>query len=81
MNFELNFRYVPTETQISDVHNAVRAAATTICDASDGQVRFGQVTLTGGAQLEWYAAVWLLPQTGRSGSSNNEIKGGNCEHS
>ena len=67
MDFEVNFRFPPTTAQITQVKNALRDANALICDATDGQIRFGNVRLTGGAVDEDRASLWILPETGRSG--------------
>ena len=69
MDFEVNFRFPPTTAQITEVKNALRDANALICDATDGQIRFGNVRLTGGAVDEDRASLWILPETGRSGGS------------
>ncbi|HEY0762952.1 MAG TPA: VWA domain-containing protein [Pyrinomonadaceae bacterium] len=69
MDFEVNFRFPPTTAQITQVKNALRDANGIICDATDGQVRFRNVRLTGGAVDEDKAGIWILPETGRSGVS------------
>src|ERR1044072_7698006 len=67
MDFEVNFRFPPTTAQITQVKNALRDANALICDATDGQIRFGNVRLTGGAGDEDKESLWILPETGRSG--------------
>ena len=69
MDFEVNFRFPPTAAQITQVKNALQNANTLICDATDGQIRFGKVRLTGGAADEDKAGIWILPETGRSNVS------------
>ncbi|HEY6806329.1 MAG TPA: VWA domain-containing protein [Pyrinomonadaceae bacterium] len=67
MDFEVNFRSPPTTAQITQVKTALRDANAFICDATDGQIRFGNVRLTAGAVDEDKAALWILPETGRAG--------------
>ncbi|PHN01730.1 VWA domain-containing protein [Flavilitoribacter nigricans] len=69
MNFTVNFRYVPTAADITDLQNALRVANDVICDATDGQIVFGTVTITSGAVNEAQADIWVLPDPGRSGVS------------
>jgi len=69
LDFVINFRYVPTAADITRVKDEVRQAADRICDATEGQVRFGDVRLTGGAASEDEADIWILPQDGRSAVS------------
>jgi len=67
MNFVVNFRYPPTVMDIDRLKDALRVANDIICDATDGQIRFGEVRITGGAANEDEADIWILPQDGRSG--------------
>ncbi|WP_223786539.1 VWA domain-containing protein [Marinicella meishanensis] len=69
MDFELHYRYVPTQAQIDSLKEQTRLAADQICDVTDGQIRFGEVKITGGAMSEAKGDIWLLPQTGRSAVS------------
>jgi hypothetical protein len=66
MDFQVNFRFPPTNLQIQNVRTAIQDANTIICDATDGRVRFENVRLTGGAVDEDRADIWILPQQGRS---------------
>lgn len=69
MDFEIHYRYVPTQAQIDSLKDQVRIAADIICDATDEEIRLGEVKITGGAVSEAKGDIWLLPQTGRSGLS------------
>lgn len=69
MNFTVNFRYVPTAADLTDMQNALRVANDAICDATDGQIVFGTVTITSGSVNEAQADIWVLPDPGRSGVS------------
>ncbi|MDX2506728.1 MAG: VWA domain-containing protein, partial [Gammaproteobacteria bacterium] len=69
MDFEIHYRYIPTQAQIDNLKEQTRIAADLICDITDGEVRFGEVKITGGAVSEAKGDIWLLPQTGRSGVS------------
>ncbi|MFN7120081.1 MAG: VWA domain-containing protein, partial [Saprospiraceae bacterium] len=69
MNFTVNFRYVPTAADVTAMENAIRVANDAICDATDGQIVFGTVTITSGAVNEEQADIWVLPDPGRSGVS------------
>lgn len=69
MDFEVNFRFPPTPQNIQDTRNAIQGAGNIICDATDGQVRFQNVRLTGGAAAEDQGDIWIFPETGRSGVS------------
>ena len=69
MDFSVNFRYVPTPADITAVQNALIAANTIICDATDGQARFGTIRITTGAADEDEADIWVYAEDGRSGVS------------
>jgi von Willebrand factor type A domain len=66
LNFEVNFRYPPTPADVTNMKNEINGAADRICDATDGQIRFGTVRLTGGAAAEDAADIWALAEGGRS---------------
>lgn len=67
MDFEINFRFVPTQSQIDTLKQQTRLAADKICDATDGEIKFGEVRITGGTVQEEKGDIWVLPQSGRSG--------------
>src|SRR5829696_89573 len=69
MDFEVNFRFPPTAAQITQVKNALRDANALICDATDGQIRFGNVRLTGGVVDKDKAGIWIFAEPGRSNLS------------
>ncbi|MGB4848203.1 MAG: VWA domain-containing protein [Saprospiraceae bacterium] len=69
MDFSVNFRYVPAAADITNLENALRAANTIICDATDGQARFGTIRITAGAAGEDEADIWVFAENGRSAVS------------
>ncbi|MEO6038142.1 MAG: VWA domain-containing protein, partial [Saprospiraceae bacterium] len=69
MDFSVNFRYPPTPADITRVRNALVAANLIICDATDGQLRFGTIRITAGAAGEDEADIWVYAEPGRSGVS------------
>lgn len=69
MHFSVNFRYVPSSADITRVEDALKAANLVICDATDGQARFGTIRLTAGAAAEEEADIWVYAENGRSGTS------------
>ena len=69
LDFEVNYRFPPTPAQIEATKNAIRDANLRICDATDGQIRFRNVRLTGGAVDEDRANIWELVEPGRSSVS------------
>ena len=52
LDLQVNFRYPPTTAQIDAMRAQLELANDIICDTTDGQVRFGQVRLTGGGAAE-----------------------------
>lgn len=69
LDFEVNFRFPPTDQQIEDTKTEISEGGELICDATDGQIRFGTVRLTGGSVDEDKGDVWILPQEGRAFAS------------
>lgn len=69
MHFSVNFRYVPTAADILRVQNALRDANNIICDATDGQARFGNIVFTAGSAGEDQADIWIYAEDGRSAVS------------
>lgn len=69
MNFTVNFRFVPTAADVAAMEAAIQVANDAICDATDGQIVFGTVTITSGSVNESEADIWVLPDPGRSSVS------------
>lgn len=69
MNFSVNFRFPPSEADITNLETQLIAASNILCDATDGQMRFGTITLTAGAAAEDEADIWIMAEPGRSGVS------------
>jgi hypothetical protein len=67
LDLQVNFRYPPTPAQIEAMREQMRRANDIVCDATDGQVRFGQVRLTGGGAGEDAGNIWAYSEPGRSG--------------
>lgn len=69
MEFEVNFRYPPSTSQITDAKKSLTLMSQMICDATDGQVQVTDIRLTGGAVEEDKAAFWYYSGPFRSGGS------------
>ncbi|HEX6087729.1 MAG TPA: VWA domain-containing protein [Thermoanaerobaculia bacterium] len=69
LDLQVNFRYPPTTAQIDVMRAQLELANDIICDTTDGQVRFGQVRLTGGGAAEDAANIWAYSEPGRSAVS------------
>lgn len=67
--FNAHFRFPPTTQQIADVKSALDLMAFGMCDATDGQLRVKQVTLSQGQPNEAKGDFWLHALPGRSGLS------------
>jgi len=69
VDFEFNFRFPPTDADIVRAKSQIQSASQIICDATDGQVRFENVRLTGGAADEDKAAYWWFAEQFRTAVS------------
>ena len=69
INISINLRFPPTAGDLTNVQNQVTAASQVLWDASEGQLRFGTVTLSCGSVNEDLADMWVFPQAGRAGVS------------
>lgn len=67
MDFSVNFRYVPTPADLARIQAELNVANNIICDATDGQARFGTITITAGSDREDQADIWIYAEDGRSG--------------
>jgi hypothetical protein len=63
----INLRFPPTAADITNVQNQVTAASQVLWDASEGQLWFGDVTLTCGSVNEDLADMWVFADAGRAG--------------
>ncbi len=69
VDWTANFRFPPTNGDITNLQNQVSTASQTIWDATEGQLRYGTITFTCGARNEDAADMWVFPQDGRAGGS------------
>jgi hypothetical protein len=67
IDITINLRFPPTAGDVTTVQNQVTAASTVLWDASEGQLRFGNVNITAGAVNEDLADMWVFAQDGRAG--------------
>jgi hypothetical protein len=70
VDLEFNFRFVPTPSQLASAREQLQRTSGIFCDALDGQLRIGKVTLTAGGQREDQADFWFYAEPGRSGVGN-----------
>ncbi len=69
INWSANFRFPPTEADLTNFRGQISQASQVIWDATEGQLRYGTVTITCGARNEDAADMWVFPQEGRAGVS------------
>ncbi|HEX5734461.1 MAG TPA: vWA domain-containing protein [Blastocatellia bacterium] len=69
IDLTINFRFPPTTRQIEALERAILDANLLICDATDGQMRFGKIRITEGIVNEDLADIWIIPDICRSSSS------------
>lgn len=67
IDITLNLRFPPTPDMLTEIRQQVTDASHVLWDASEGQLRFGTVTLTCGPVNEDLADMWVFPQSGRAG--------------
>jgi hypothetical protein len=67
INWSANFRFPPTAADLTNFQNQVVGASRMIWDATEGQLRYGTVTITCGAPNEDAADMWVFPQALRAG--------------
>lgn len=65
----VNFRFPPTAADILDFRQQITDASHVLWDASEGQLYFGDVTITCGSVNEDLADIWVYAQSGRAGCS------------
>lgn len=70
IDFTAKFTYPPTQDDIDSLMDAILEASDIICDVTDGQMRFGTVTIVGGTTVGTEEADLLIwPENKRSNSS------------
>jgi uncharacterized protein YegL len=67
INWSVNFRFPPTEADLTNFRNQASQASQIIWDATEGQLRYGTVTISCGARNEDAADMWIFPQEDRAG--------------
>src|SRR5687767_452653 len=69
IDVSVSLRWPPTASELTTIRNQFTAASQIIWDATEGQLRFGEVTFTSGSVSEDEADMWIDPRTLRSGVS------------
>jgi hypothetical protein len=69
INTTVNLRFPPSAADIATIQNQMTTASQVLWDATEGQLRFGTVTITCGAANEDLGDMWIFGQDGRSGVS------------
>lgn len=68
IDWTVNFRFPPTTADITNIQTQITDASRIIWDATEGQLRYGTITITCGAPNEDAADMWVFPQAGQSSS-------------
>jgi hypothetical protein len=66
LDLSINFRFPPGKDLVEEIKRVVTGADRLLCDATDGQMTMGTVTLTAGPVGEDQADIWVLLEPGRS---------------
>ena len=61
VDFTVHYSYPPSPDDVVRLESTIRAASVQFCDATDGQLRFGDVTIASTSTSEATADVWILP--------------------
>src|SRR5687767_9759347 len=69
MDRNVNVRLPPNATYLVNTRKQIIAASQVLWDATEGQLRIGQVTFTCGAANEDHADMWVKAEPGRAGVS------------
>jgi hypothetical protein len=70
VDFNVNYAYAPTQADIDEIEAVIQGAHRILCDATEGQLGFGNVWLTSGAGGKSRADVWIMPPGMWQRSSN-----------
>lgn len=65
----VNFRVPPTAGVVDTTKQQLERASRLVCDATDGQLRLGLVTLTAGTERLEDGDIWIYPNSSRAFSS------------
>ena len=68
IDITLSLRFPPTADDLTDIRQQCLDASHVLWDASEGQLRFGTITISCGAVNEDLADMWFFPQSGRAGT-------------
>lgn len=61
VDFSVHYSYPPSAADLAKMESLIRSASVMFCDATDGQLRFGEVTIASTSTSEATADVWILP--------------------
>jgi len=67
IDFTINLRFTPFGGEVATIQTECIRCSQLLWDASEGQLRLGNVTITAGSVNEDLADVWVFPQNGRAG--------------
>ena len=71
IDIRLNVRFPPTSSDLNDIRSQVTVASQVLWDATEGQMRFGDVQIDCGSVNEDLADLWVFAESGRAGVSFN----------
>lgn len=71
IDFSVHYAYPPTNDDIDEMESVIRSASEIMCDATDENLRFGEVSISAGNGSEAIADVWVLPPGLWDRSSSN----------
>lgn len=69
IDITVSLRFPPSAADLTTLQNQITAASQVLWDASEGQLRFGNVTILCGAVNEDLADIWVFAEDKRSGTS------------
>lgn len=67
--FQVSYRYPPTYSEIAETQAALTRMSQIVCDATDGQVRIGEIRMTSSPADEALAGFWLHGEDAASGGA------------
>ena len=69
IDITVSLRFPPSAADLTTLQNQITAASRVLWDATDGQLRFGKVTILCGAINEDLADIWVFADNKRSGTT------------
>jgi len=73
INFNVNFVTPPSPQTVALIEGELERSNIGLCDATDGQLRFGKIRLTAGHTSEDSSEIFILPQSGRAYAADGQV--------